>query len=703
MSNKSLPTISFIEDVAAICLSDDAGSLPVLTPAATAELSRIIGELESRTKLRGLVIAGTPRGFCGGAEIDTIKSVTDREVGASLAKQGQDIFNRIERLGVPSIAVIHGACFGGALELALACTYRIASVSDSTKLGLPEVKIGIIPGFGGTQRLPKLIGLVPALGIILTGRSVSSREAHKIELVDDLFSSPTDDQIALINAGFDALGRLIHSKRAKRRDFVALLAKIPLIGKLVKYIFRRRILRETKGFYPAPLKAIDVVFDTQGLPSEYGLMIEAQALGEMIVTPECKSLINLYDASTAASKLGKAASAKVKEWKIGVVGGGVMGSGLASLFISRGFKVCLVDVDPESLSRAKERVRNYLERRKGLSSGHKLEYFANLSTETTLEHLSDCGIVIEAIFEDAKVKSELLKRLSSTLPEESLILSNTSSLKLETLVGSVKNPSRFLGMHFFNPPEKMPLVEVVRTSLTGEKELLTTSAIASALGKTPIIVEDVQGFLVNRILTFYLAQAYNLLRNGVAFQSMEKTALDFGLPMGPFRLMDEVGLDVAVKASGSMIDAYGSRLRFDTSRLEQAVTSGLKGRKSGVGFYTYKGTNETPNSQFVSSLIEAAPLQLNERDMQKLLIYPMLNEALVCLSEGVAGKPSPEAVWQIDLGSVMGFGFPPFRGGLMFYLNTKGPRLVAEESKKLVDRYPFARFEYAALAGFSNS
>lgn len=702
MSN-SLPSVSFVEDIAAISLSADPGALAVLTPAATAELERIISELEKRPALRGVIIAGTPRGFCGGAEIDSIKTVSDRNVGASLAKQGQDIFNRIERLGVPSVAVIHGACFGGALELALACRYRIVSASDSTKLGLPEVKIGIIPGFGGTQRLPRLIGLAPALGMILTGRSVSSREAQRLGLVDEVFTGPTDDQISLFNAGLSSLGRLVTKPRPKRRDLLATLAKIPGVSNLIKLFFRRRILKETKGFYPAPLKAIDVVFNTQGVNSELGYQIEAQALGEMIVTPECKSLINLYDATTAASKLGKAAVSAVREWKIGVVGGGVMGSGLASLFISRGFKVCLVDVDASSLNRAKERVRNYLERRKGLSSGQKLEYFANLSAETNLELLSDCGLVIEAVFEDPKVKGELLKQLSAILPEESLILSNTSSLKLDTLVNAVKNPARFLGMHFFNPPEKMPLVEVVRTSSTGEKDLLTTAAIAVTLGKNPIIVEDVQGFLVNRILTFYLAQAYNLLRNGVSFDEIERTALNFGLPMGPFRLMDEVGLDVAVKASRSMIEAYGSRLHFDTTRLNEAVQAGIKGKKSGTGFYTYKGSSETPNRSFIGSHVEAAPLQMNERDLQKLLIYPMLNEALVCLSEGVAGKPSPEAVWQIDLGSVMGFGFPPFRGGLMFYLNTKGPRLVAEESKKLVDRYSFAKFEYGALTSFSNS
>ena len=699
--NKSLPTISFIDDFAAICLSADESTLPILSQPVTDELNRIIREIENRDDLRGLVIVGTPRGFCGGAEIDSIKSVTDREVGAALAKKGQDIFGRIESLRIPSVAVIHGACFGGALELSLACSFRIASTSDSTKLGLPEVKIGIIPGFGGTQRLPKLIGLAPALSMILTGRSVSHQEAEKLSLIDEQFSNRTDSQSDLIDIGIDALRRFVTMERIKRRDLVGRAARIPGLSAVVHGFFRRKVLSDTKGFYPAPLKALEVVFATQGVDPAEGFRIEAQALGDMIVTPECKSLINLYDATTAASKLGKSSAAAIRGWQLGVVGGGVMGSGLAALFISKGLKVRIFDIDSETLNKAKERVRSYLERRKGLSSGQKLEYFANLTAEQSIDSLSDCGAVIEAVFEDPQVKGDLLRKLSAILPEESLILSNTSSLKLDSLLVAVKNPSRFLGMHFFNPPEKMPLVEIIRTTLTGEKELLSASAIATALGKNPIIVEDVQGFLVNRILTFYLAQAYKLLRSGVSFDSIERAALDFGLPMGPFRLMDEVGLDVAVKASRSMIGAYSSRLEFDTTKLEEAVSAGLKGRKSGKGFYAYQGKKERANREFISALIESPPVTIPDRDLQKLLIYPMLNEALVCLSEGVAGKPSPEAVWQIDLGSVMGFGFPPFRGGLLFFLNTKGPRLVAEESKSLGGRYSFAKFEHGALTGFS--
>jgi len=679
--------------IALLALGEPDEKIAVLTTERMTALDRALDQLLDDSTLTALIITGaSASGFCAGADIDAIRDVTDVSQGEALAKEGQRIFAKLESFKIPTVAVVRGACVGGGCELVLACKHRLLTDAPETKIGLPEVKLGILPGFGGTQRLPRLVGLPNALNLILKGRVVTAREAKSLGLADGIIVESLEGTPAeKFEAAKLAAVSMIEKKALPQKRALTLGERFFTFSAIGRSVVRKKalasVLRETKGHYPAPPKALHSAVNGLARPSE-GYAFEARALGELIATPESKALIHVFRLSEGAGKLGRPAAGEVTGAKVAVIGAGVMGSGIAAAFLTKGFSVSLVDTFPAALDKGRALVEQAVEKRKGASADDKKRMITQLSTSGNLESVQGSALVIEAVIEDTEMKRKVFQTILPGLPPEGILASNTSSLSLSELFQGFDRPERFAGLHFFNPADKMPLLEIVRTPKTSEKTILRSAAFAGLLGKSPIVVEDVPGFLVNRILTPYLSEAAHLLSQGVGVKEIDRAALHFGMPMGPLRLLDEIGLDVAAKVASVITAGYGERMA-GPDYASKLAASGLLGKKNGKGFYRYAGKEETLNFEASSSLglpPVREPHALAEDVVDRLLL-PMVNEAVRCLDEGVAGSPGPGAAGQIDLGSVMGLGFAPFRGGVIYYAETRGAEELQDRLTQLASRY----------------
>ncbi|MFN8389136.1 MAG: 3-hydroxyacyl-CoA dehydrogenase NAD-binding domain-containing protein [Bdellovibrionota bacterium] len=686
--------LSVSDGLAVLRLGAPDEKIAVLTPRRMASLKSALTELAAMQGLRGLVITGAgPSGFCAGADVDAIRDISDSKAGEQLALEGQVIFQQLENLPVPTVALIRGACVGGGCEMVLACRYRLLVNSPETKIGLPEVRLGILPGFGGTQRLPRLVGLPRALDIILKGKVVGAKEALKYGLADELLPDGSEEGAGVeMQAALDAAIALALGKRALRRRPIPLKDRLlsfnPIGQKLVAKTASASLKRETKGFYPAPPRALETVLLGLKQGTAKGYAAEARALGDLAATSECKSLVHLFRISEAAGKLGRAAASEILETPVVVIGAGVMGAGIAGSFLAKGHNVFLSDTSAEALEKGRRHIEKFIDGRRQLSADAKTKALKQLNAVTTLDGIPPSSLVIEAVIEDLEVKAEVLKRAEGKLGEEGIFSTNTSSLSVTAIAEQAAKPERIIGMHFFNPAEKMPLVELVRAERTSTRTIARAAALASRIGKSPIVVEDVPGFLVNRILTPYLTESAILLSQGVSVEEIDRQAKAFGMPMGPLRLLDEVGLDVAAKVAKIIEKGYGDRMH-GPNYAEQLVKLGRLGKKNGRGFYRYDQEEETVDPELAKALsLPTLPEPfVQPSDTQERLILPMVNEAIRCLDEGVAGQPGPDAANQIDLGSVMGTGFAPFRGGLIFYAQRLGPARLAGRLKELSERY----------------
>jgi 3-hydroxyacyl-CoA dehydrogenase/enoyl-CoA hydratase/3-hydroxybutyryl-CoA epimerase len=636
---------------------------------------------EARAKLaKGLVIIGPSEGmFCAGADISLIGSVTSQSEGEHLASLGQKVFDEIEALSIPTVAAISGPCVGGGCELALACKYRIISNSPKSLIGLPETKLGIIPGFGGTQRLPRLIGLPAALDIILAGKTLRAKKAKDIGLADEMVGYDK-----LLDTAIKVASGALKLKR-KPIGFVNNFLTFSAIGRsIVENKTKKLLAKQTKGFYPAPPTALNAA--TYGLKNGQaaGMKYEAAQLGRMIVSPESKALVNLFFLSEGAKGLGKSARSEIKGLFGAVIGAGTMGAGIAEILAQSEHRVILHDKSEESINKGLALIRKDISKISYLSESEK-----NLILNRVERHDQDAPVygsvnfVVEAVFEDMNLKKKILGDMSKKVRNDAIIATNTSSLSVTEIASAIDKPERVIGMHFFNPVPKMPLVEIIRAEQSSPKTIAMTAALATKLGKFPIVVNDVPGFLVNRILFPYLNEAMYMVMDGYNIVDIDKAALKFGMPMGPLRLLDEVGLDVGGHVAEIMHNGYGERMAAPplAALMDKA---GRKGRKNGKGFYDYNGKEETPFAGLRTTLnITKTPPPVNYEAMAERLLFNMINEAVRCLDEGVAGQPGKEAANQVDLGSVMGFGFPPFRGGILFYADTVGAAKLHEKLEQL--------------------
>jgi 3-hydroxyacyl-CoA dehydrogenase/enoyl-CoA hydratase/3-hydroxybutyryl-CoA epimerase len=608
--------------------------------------------------------------FCAGADINLIHGIATVEEGEAAAVRGRTIFQRCGQLRVPVVAAIEGPCAGGALELALFCDLRIASDHPATQIGLPEVKLGIVPGFGGTQNLTRLVGLPAALDLILNGRMLRGKQAKKLGVVDRLV--PASKLLAAARAELQRLQEQQRKQPRRRlRGMAYWLSRTPLrslaVGKAQKELDRGQA-----RFYPAPKAALQCCVAALTMPHARGFAAEARALGEMIATPVSKALTHLFFLTERSKKLGKHEDARDLQRAL-VIGGGVMGAGIAGLLAQKGLRVRLCDLDLGALAKAKARLQQDLDkklRRRHVERHEAQAIQDRLAVGTDWGHLGATDLWLEAVVEDLGTKQKLMAQaVERGLPATAILATNTSSLPIDAMAGAVPHPERVVGIHFFNPPEKMPLVEVIRGSRTDDAAVATACRLAVRLGKFPVVTADAPGFLVNRCLAPYVNEAARLVLDGTEPEAIDQAMLDFGMPMGPCRLLDEIGFDVAAKVSDVMHKGFPARM-VPCELFAAMAGAGALGGKTGGGLYGKDGKGPGPGRKIVAGLRAARgtpPRQASRSEIHHRLLYPLVDEAYRCLDDGIV-----QSEQDLDLGLVMGIGFPAFTGGVTKFAQREG-------------------------------
>lgn len=650
---------------------DRAGrSTNALSREVLEELSRALAAI-SRQPLTGLVIrSAKANGFIAGADITEFTTLGDASAALSLIERGQAIMGEIERFTVPTISLIHGFCLGGGLELALACRYRIAADTPATKLGLPEVKLGIHPGFGGTVRLTRLIGPLAALDLILTGRSVDARTARKIGLVD--YAVP---ERHLEHA---ARALVLHAPAPLKPGFPANLCNSGFLRPLLAAYLRRTVAkRAIREHYPAPYAVIELWQRFGGDPTTM-LREEARSIAHLITGDSGRNLVRVFLLQERLKSLARKGSFAPR--CVHVIGAGTMGGDIAAWCALQGLRVTVQDVAHERLAQVVARAAVLF--RKTLRTPRLVEAALDrLIPDMAGAGVANADIVIEAIFEDAAAKRELYRQIEPRLKPQALLATNTSSIPLEELTQALARPERLVGLHFFNPVAKMQLVEVVQGARTDGETLARATAFVGAIGRLPLPVKSSPGFLVNRILMPYLLEAVTMETEGIPAADIDRAALAFGMPMGPILLADTVGLDICLSVARILAGHFAAEV---PQRLTDLVAAGRLGKKSGQGFYRYR------NGKTVTA--KGDKRSKDGDDLAQRLMLRLLNEAVACLREGVVADAD-----LLDGGVIFGTGFAPFRGGPLQHIRSTGAELLLERLQAHEERYG-SRF--AADAGW---
>ncbi len=674
-------SVSFEDQIAWLTFDSPGEKVNKLSRGMMASLARHLEALNLRADLEGAVLCSGKEGvFIAGADIKEIDRVTDGEEAVRASKMGQEIFGRIRELPFPVVAAIDGVCLGGGTELALACHGRLGTDNPQFQIGLPEVNLGIIPAWGGTTRLPRQMGLQKSLEMILTGRPANARKAKRMGLIDA--AVPRNDLRRQARILIDKLRQGDRFRKLRRRrapGFVGWLLEGNPFGRMV--IFRqarKTILARSRGHYPAPLKALEVVRRGWRRPLSKALELEAEAAGPLIVSSIAKNLIHLFFLSEKAKKdpgVDGELDPRTAVREAGLLGAGTMGGGIAWLCSHRDIPVRVKDLDTVALGAGlKEAYRLHERRRKRrrLTTWERDKKMGFISPTLDWSGFRQTDVLIEAIVEDLEIKKKVLSELEPAVSRHCLIGSNTSTLPISELQSVLENPQRMAGFHFFNPVDRMPLIEVIRGQATSDEAIAGFVALAKQLGKTPVVVKDCPGFLVNRILGPYLNEACHLLMETGDLKGIDRVLLGFGMPMGPLRLLDEVGIDVAAKASKVLADAYRDR-SSPALVIEELVSVGRLGKKSGQGLYRHQGEKAEPDLEVLSVIGTEPRRSVDETEAIQRCIYLMVSEAARCLEEGVVKSPG-----ELDLAMVMGIGFPPFRGGLCRYADSVGLQSVVD-------------------------
>ena len=653
------------DGIAVLTLDRQNSSANVFDVATMNELDAHLATLEARRDLKGLVlISAKARIFIAGADLNAFAGADVSQLGA-IVDLGHRVFTRLERLAIPSVAAINGVCLGGGCELALACDWRVASLDKSTKIGLPETQLGILPAWGGSVRLPRLIGLPAALAIILAGKQVAAQPALKQGLVDDVAHPEY-----LLAAAKKLLARGKRPLSAPKG-----LLNSALLRPLVALKAKKDVLAKTQGHYPAPLKALEVCRAAFGRPLAAGLALERAAFLELVQTPACRSLMSIFFLQERAKKLkapaaDEAASRPVKN--VAVVGAGVMGAGIAQWTAARGYPVVLKDVSPAMLAKglqAAEKIFRDAAKRRVFTEA---EATAGLNRITPVQAdvpLTRVDLVIEAAVEQLELKQKIFRQLEARSGPHTVLATNTSALSIDAIAAGLADPSRVVGIHFFNPVHRMQLVEIVRGPRTSPATLATALTFVKAIGKLPVLVKDSPGFLVNRILLPYMVESVRLFHEGCAVRRLDRVMLDFGMPMGPLRLSDEVGLDVAQHVAVDLQRRLPKPVPINDT-LEKMIAKGWLGKKSGRGFYVFpekKGAKEEPAAGLDFLQTDGKGRAQNDATLADRMVLIMINEAARCLEEGVVDAPA-----DVDFGMIFGTGWAPFRGGPLRHADTLG-------------------------------
>jgi 3-hydroxyacyl-CoA dehydrogenase / enoyl-CoA hydratase / 3-hydroxybutyryl-CoA epimerase len=671
-------TVTRDADVAILRLDVVGAAQNTFTAAVQQELRAAFDAAQDDPAIRAIVfISGKRDTFIAGADIEAFLEFETASDAEQASRAGHAAFAAIAA-GKPVVAAINGACLGGGLEFALACHWRVATEHPKTVLALPEVQLGLIPGAGGTQRLPKLIGLQAALDMILTGKNIRPRKALQLGLVDDVVHPSILERVAVQRAHELASGTRRREPKAKGASEI-LLGDNP-IGRAI--VFRKAkdgVLEKTKGHYPAPLAALDAV--AAGYTGdEDGYRVEARQFGELAMTPESKELVFLFFATSSLKKDTGVdvtpAPAATPVRQLGIVGAGFMGAGIASVASPAGSLVRMKDADTTRVAKGLASVREVLKDRlvkKQVTRAQFADLLLQVSGTTDYSGFANTDCVIEAVFEDLQVKHQIVRELEAVVSPRTIIASNTSTIPIGRIAQASSRPERVLGMHFFSPVHKMPLLEIITHAGTDPHVTVSAVQYGRQLGKTVIVVRDGPGFYANRILAPYVNAAGLLLDAGVSIDAIDDALTGFGFPVGPITLVDEVGLDVASKAGAIVADAFGARMAPNES-LQRVMRAGRLGRKGKSGFFLYDETGK--KSGVDSSVYELLPMGTRHisMDAERIVercVYGMLNEAVLCLEDGVLRSARDG-----DVGAVFGIGFPPFRGGPFRFIDRQGAATV---------------------------
>lgn len=648
------------------------------------EFENLLDDLEKRAGLKGLILqSGKPGMFIAGADLKELGSIPDDlEKKRLLVRRGLQIINRFESLPFPTVVLIDGSCMGGGTELALGFDYRLAGTNPKTEIGLPEVKIGLIPGWGGTQRLPRVIGPALAAELICAGDAFKPNRAREVGLAFDAVASEKllDEGKRLLTWAMDS-GDWQEQRRRKRQP-------IGLSEDQQSYTFavaRGLVLAKTKGQLPAPLVALDAIEKGCNLPLQDGLKVETEAFVPLLGSEISRNLIAVFFLTQKVGKDPGVADASVRARNlnnVGVVGAGIMGAGIAGAHVRRGIPTTMLDSSPQALEKGVAAVTSVMQARIAIgrmTQEEMLRGLALLSATPNLSLMADRDLVIEAVVENEEVKTSLYRSLKSILQPDAILASNTSTISISRMAKVVEKPERFAGMHFFNPVDRMQLVEVIRGEKTSDETVATLVALARRIGKSPIVVRDCPGFLVNRILFPYLNESVALLEEGAEPRAVDKAASAFGMPMGPITLNDLVGLDTSLYAGRVVNTAFADRARA-TRLLDELVAAGRLGQKSGAGFYRYgKGPRgeEDPAFQTILEMVRTDRKAFTPEELTDRLFLPMLVEASRVLMEGIVRDPG-----DVDMGLIWGIGFPPQRGGLLRWADNLGLKTVLGKLEK---------------------
>lgn len=676
--------------IALVTFNQPKSRANTLNQSVLKELEALVFTLGRRPNLRGLIFrSGKPGMFIAGADLNELgKALADPLLAQRMTVRGIDLFASFEKLPFPTVAAIEGACVGGGLELVLSFDYRLASNHPKTEIGLPEVKIGLIPGWGGTQRLSRLIGPALAAELICAGETVNAQRARELGIVFD--TVPSERLL-------DEAVRLIHWTN-ETRDWEAILRRkrqpVGLSEDQHSYIFavaRGQVLAKTKGQLPAPLAALNAIEKGCNLPLEQGLQIETESFVPLVGSPISRNLIAVFFMTQRLQKDPGVADPSIQPKsveRVGVLGAGIMGGGIAGAHIRRGIPVALMDSVPHALEKGVVAITKVMQTRIDIGRMKNEELvvaLGRLSTTGSLATMADRDVVIEAVVENEATKVDLYRQLEPALRPDAILASNTSTISITRMAKSVPRPEQFAGMHFFNPVDRMQLVEVIRGERTSDQTVVTLVALAKRIGKTPIVVCDCPGFLVNRILFPYINESLVLLEEGAEARAIDKAATAFGMPMGPITLNDLVGLDTSLYAGKVVNTAFADRAKT-TRILDELVAAGRLGQKSGSGFYSYaKGSRGVDDPAFTAILerCRTGRRQIESEEITDRLFLPMLVEASRVLEEGIVREPS-----DVDMGLILGIGFPAFHGGLLRWADTIGLDKVLEKLNRYKDLGP---------------
>ena len=672
------------------------------------ELKQHLSSLASDKSIKLLVFESAKKGiFIAGADINEIKGISSTDDAYEKAQFGQQILHQISLLPFPSLAVINGACVGGGCELALACNYRIISDDKKAVIGLPEVSLGIIPGFGGCVRLPKLVGLQAALQLILTAKLIPAKKALRLKLVDAIYNH-TLSRAFIDNYINDLLNNpelknQIIKKRAKSIQ-QKLLEDNALGRKLIFKKAYQNLYAKTKGQYPAPFKALKVIEDITDMSIEDALEEELRGFAEVAITDISKNLIQLFFTSEALKKETGSLDTNINAQSINkaaVLGAGVMGGGIAWLFSNKDKNVRLKDIEWDAVAKGYQTANSYYNQMK------KFRKIKPNQIRYKMNHIAGCvnyngfkqvGIVVEAVVENINVKKLVLAEVEAQLPDNAILASNTSSLSITEMASELKRPENMIGMHFFNPVNRMPLVEIIPGEKTSQQTIISTVKLAKQLGKTPIVVGNCAGFLVNRILIPMLNEAALILQEGGNVLSIDSSIEQFGLPMGPFILADEVGIDIGFHVATILEGAYGKRMKVAGLFQHVFNEEKLLGKKSGAGFYKHVKKSKPRYNKNIDTILtfyrgehHIAPQQFSHQQIVERCILVMVNEAVRCLEEGIITNPA-----YLDMAMLMGTGFPAFHGGLLKYADNQGLQNICDKLTNLNELYG-VRFKPAQL------